>query len=286
MPIISQHSSQPTVTIDTVQRYGRIMWDIMKTYFPALWSAPDSWYIMMATMELESGYRIFHGKANPSPNHVSIGTGSGIGRSYWFDPVIAPLKTTNDFNTQKNIVEGLSAKALMATMGMYQVRNCKESNDMLIGNYRSIAESHGLMVNPGQSSSAVFTNDDDGALKSIVMGCIVMETKYKGRRAKNTNDSTAMKLAVGDYLGKAGTKDILGSSPSMRLDNVLNGKTGIGRTLIAAGLNPPDASGNVTTKPGYYRPSAVSKGQTETKTIIAANTDNTAPGTKPCNRLT
>src|SRR4051812_43948644 len=105
---------QSAVSIDTIQNYGRIMWDVMQQHFPTLFSIPDGWYTMMATMELESGYRILHGKANPSPNHVTIGTGSGIGRSYWYDGVIAPLKLIADFTTQKNISEGLSAKALMA----------------------------------------------------------------------------------------------------------------------------------------------------------------------------
>lgn len=278
-------ANQPTVTIDTIQRYGRILWDVMKSNFYALQSAPDAWYIMMATMELESGYRVFHGSAAPSANHIIIGTGSGIGRSYWFDPVIVPLKTSSDFNVQKNIAEGLSAKALMGTMGMYQVRNCTESNNMMKGAYRAIAESAGLMVDPGQSSSAVFTNDDAGAQKSIVMGCIIMETKYKARRAKYRED-IAITLAIGDYLGKAGTKDVLGTSPSMRLDNVLNSKTGIGKTLLVAGLSRPDSSGNITIRSGYNRPSSVSSGQSETKVINVASTDNAAPGIKPCNRLT
>lgn len=273
------------VSIDTIQQYGRIMWDIMKQYFPTLWSAPDAWYVMMATMELESGYRILHGKSNPTPNHVTIGTGSGIGRSYWYDGVIVPLKTIADFTTQKNLAEGLSAKALMATMGMYQVRNCKESRAMLTGNYRTIAEDFGLMVDPGQSSSAVFTNDETGATRSIVMGCIVMENKYKTRRAKNS-ESVAIKLAAADYLGKAGAKDILGTSPEMRLSNITDAKTGIGKKLVAAGLTPPDSSGNVTVQNGYHRPSATSTGQAETKTTTVASTNNAAPGNKPCNRLT
>lgn len=273
---IRKNATVSSISVDLAQRYANIMDGLLKTYFPALNSAPDALYIMMATMGLESGFRIYH-NGGTTPNHVTIGTATGIGRSYWYDPVVVPLKSSDDPDVIANITEGLSAKALMATMGMYQVRNCRESNAMVRGIYRDIAESFDLMVDPGESISDTYTNDDTGARKSMIMGCIVMETKYLSRLQKNTSD-VAIRLAIGDYLGKAGTKDVLGTSPEMRLANVTDTSTNISRTLVAAKILQSN-SGQV-----YTNPPQGSGGQSETKTTTVASTNNVRINTNGCNR--
>lgn len=269
----TNYSSQPSKTVDLIQRYGRIMWDVLDTYFPTLWSAPNSFYIMMSTMELESGYRIVHGSTNPTPNHAVIGVSTGIGKSYWYDPIIVPLRESGNPTVKTNIIEGLSAKALMATMGMYQVRNCRESNSLINGYYRDLAESLGLMVNAGESISAKFPNNDTGARNSMVLGAMIMEQKYKIRAAKNSPE-LAMRLAVGDYVGKAGMKDILGTSPEMRIDTVFSNT---GKRLLASKVFSDTIA--------YYKPPINSKGQSETKNTVVASTDNTALSSSDCNRL-
>jgi hypothetical protein len=265
--IVRPYAGTSTRTMDKIQNYSEIMNDLLTNKFPYLADAPDALYIMMATMGHESGFKIYH-RGGTTPNHIQISKfRSGIGKSYWNDPVIIPIR--DDPTYAVNVEEGLSAKALMATMGMYQVRNCQESLAMISGRYRDIAESYNLMVNPGQSISGVFSNDDTGATRSMVMGCIVMETKYL-RRRRNHDPSSALFFAVGDYLGKAGAKDVLGSSPEMRIALVNDSSNNIAKTLHAAGIVRGNM-GRVAANPSTAR-----KTQSETKTVVAANT-NLAP---------
>lgn len=224
------------IAVNQIQKLAGFMETTMKTHFPVLYGCPNSLYIMMATMGLESSFRVWPNGSNA--NHVTIGTGSGIGRSYYTDPLILPKyqSPATYSTTVPTLNEGLSAKALMATMGMYQIRGTRESKAVLsLGGYSALAEANGLMVEPGQSASAVFTNDDVGAQRSIVMGCIIMEGKVRNRLKKSVK-SEAIRMAVGDYLGKAGAKDVLGTSPEMRMAAVNSSNNAISKTLAAAGL--------------------------------------------------
>jgi hypothetical protein len=267
---IRQHSSVSTKTVDSIQAYAGIMQNIMRGNFPQLYAAPDSLYIMMATMGLESGFRIYHNN-NTTPNHRTIGITSGIGKSYWTDPVIVPIRETHS----GNVVEGLSAKALMATMGMYQVRNCRESNSIMRGRYGGIAEANGLMVDPGDSISDTFPNDDTGAQRSMMMGCIIMEHKYV-TRLRNYDKDTAIYLAVGDYLGKAGAKDVLGTSPEMRIENVSSPNSNIARILAAAKITKGQTL--------YTAVPRNSQAFTETKSQTVASSNNPPVNTSGCTR--
>jgi hypothetical protein len=269
--VVNKHPAVSTKTVDTIQFYAGLMENIMKSNFSKLYSAPDSVYIMMATMGLESGFRIYH-ENGTTPNHKTIKITAGIGRSYWTDPVIVPIRDAQS----TNVTEGLSAKALMATMGMYQVRNCRESNSIITGAYRDIAEGNGLMVNPGDSISATFPNDDTGAQRSMIMGCIIMEFKYLSRLKKYTKD-TAIYLAVGDYLGKAGAKDVLGTSPEMRIQNVSSPNSNIARTLAAAGIKKGGTTAYTTVPQDIHA-------FTETKTETTASSNNPPINTSGCTR--
>jgi hypothetical protein len=270
---IKTRSSQPSVSVDTIQRYGRIMKDVMETYFPILLSAPNSFYIMMATMEAESSYRILHGTGSPTANHATISVLTGIGKSYWLDPVVERLKSSVDPTVRANLIEGLSAKALMGTMGMYQVRNCKESNSIMSGGYRSTAESLGLMVNAGESISDTFPDDDTGARNSMVLGCMIMEHKYKIRKTKFYSDM-AMRLAAGDYLGKAKAADVLGTTPEARVSLIYGGLAN--NNVLAAKL--------FSNTNNYFKTGTSSKGQAETKTSTEASTQNAPVSSIDCKR--
>lgn len=260
------HSSTSNKSLDKIQNYSAIMQDLLRSKFPVLSQAPDSLYIMMATMGHESDFNIYH-NGGTTPNHIAISEfRSGIGKSYWNDPIVVPLRTAGNPTIVTNVREGLSAKALMATMGMYQVRNCKESNAYISGNYRDIAESFNLMVNAGDSISAVFSNDDTGATRSMVMGCIIMEQKYLAR-LRNYDPSSAIFFATGDYLGKVGAKDVLGSSPQMRVALVNDTTNNIAKTLSSAGI----VRGNMGRVPPNPTKSASSQAETKTTTTASTN---------------
>jgi len=259
---------QAAVSVGNIQYLASKMNTVLSAAFPVLNSCPDALYIMMATMGLESSFRIWPNKVNA--NHVTIGTAGGIGRSYYTDPLVLPLyRDPTSYSTSLSVLnEGLSAKALMATMGMYQVRGTRESKAVMsLGNYSAIAEGYGIMVNAGQSSSAVFTNDEIGAMRSIVMGCIIMEGKVRNRLKKSVK-AEAMRLAVGDYLGKAGARDVLGTSPEMRMSMVAGSNNAISKTLAASGITR-DSQGvflNVNTASLSYGTSATTATNTGSST--------------------
>lgn len=263
------------VAVSHIQKLTGFMETTMKTHFRTLYECPNSLYIMMATMGLESSFRVWPNGANA--NHVTIGTSSGIGRSYYTDPLILPkYQSPATYNTTVPVLnEGLSAKALMATMGMYQVRGTRESRAvMALGNYSALAEANGLMVDPGQSASSVFTNDDVGAQRSIIMGCIIMEGKVRNRLKKSVK-TEAIRMAVGDYLGKAGAKDVLGTSPEMRMASVNDINSPIARTLASAGLTK-GSSGVYVALPNTQA--------TGTSTANVANVGSSNAGSAPVAR--
>lgn len=264
--IVKPYSNSANKTVSKIQNYRTIMKQILDTKFPILAKAPDALYTMMAIMGHESSFNIFH-RGGTTPNHTNIDVNrSGIGKSYWNDQVIVPIRNSPILSIRNNVIEGISGKALMATMGMYQVRNCSESRAYVSGVYRDIAEFYNLMVEPGDSISAVFTNDDAGATKSMVMGCIIMEQKYVSR-LRTHQPSNAMFFAIGDYLGKAGAKDILGTSPEMRVAMVNDTTNWVAKKLSNAGI----VRGNVgRTTPNPNSPS-VAQGESKTTTVALTN---------------
>lgn len=269
-----------SLTVNQVQKYAGFMENVMKTHFPLLYSCPNSLYIMMSTMGLESSFRIWPNGVNA--NHVTIGTAGGIGRSYYTDPLILPkYQNPASYSTSvQTLNEGLSAKALMATMGMYQIRGTKESKAVMsLGGYSSLAESYGLMVEPGQSAAAVFTNDDTGANRSIAMGCLIMEGKVRNRLKKSVK-SEAIRMAVGDYLGKAGARDILGTSPEMRMADVSNPKTSTAKILAASGINN-GSSGVFVAMPNRTKSGESTNNTRNTGTSSAGNTATAKNGCTP-----
>jgi hypothetical protein len=205
------YSIGPTISVDLIQQYSIEMQDVIKSNFFTLAKVPNYLYFMLSTMEQESSFRILHGSP-PTANHTEVvkpqtsasGKASNLGKAYWYDPVIAPLKFSDSIKDPLNalLVEGLTAKALMGTMGLYQVRNTAEHNRMCNGSYRSIAQNNGLIVNPGASSSVVFTNDITGARRSMIMGCIIMENHLIAAYRRGFVDpQDALLWAAGTYVG-------------------------------------------------------------------------------------
>lgn len=267
--------AQNSKSVALGQQYRSIVDNFLTNDFPVLGKQDNASFYVMATMWLESGFRILHKGRDglTTPNHVIINKNSGIGAAYWYDPIIraAEKNANGDPTILANLTEGLRAQALMATMGMYQVRGTKESNSMLIGNYLSKAESMGLMVSPGQSPSSVFvTSDDLGARRSIFFGCLILERKLKAFLPKNSA-GLAMAYALGAYLGKAGAADILGTTPEKRVADIRDPNGASNKMLVAIGYSVPNQS-NMVLSPGQGP-----AGQSESKTAVANNTIGTLP---------
>lgn len=280
--VTKRFSSTPSATVDLIQQYSRVMADVLKTYFPLLNSVPDALYIMMATMELESSFRILH-NGSSTASHITpsiikrslhMYTYRGIGKAYWNDSVISIAKA-NPAQID-NVFEGLSSQALMGSMGCYQVRNTKVSNTLMNQfNYRTIAEANGILVNPGASISAVFTNDETGAMRSMILGCMDMQWKYS-IFLKRSSSSQAIRKAVGAYLGDTNAADILGTTPNMRINEVFFGKNSKDKALKVS---------SVFNNTGIYtKPTETGSGQVETKETTVAGTNNVRVDSNGCGR--
>lgn len=228
------------------------MRDITKAeleFFPFLKAAPDIMYWLMATWGAESNWRLHFPKGNvfsslhytPSPpareSVAGMGTikstGTLIGNGYQYSNVIQnvwndPAVTAQ---TRENIKEGWYPHGITACMGTYHVKGCPNN----IGEWRYYPEAVarinalGLEVDPGQSIfQTLFPVDDETCRRrSIASGMIIFNYKY--RRALETNaknnPSAAVQIAVGNFLGKFGTRDNNGISPEDRVRqlNATNG---------------------------------------------------------------
>lgn len=225
------NANGPSATVNRYQYLGSVMSNILKS-FPTLNSVPDILYFMMATLHAESS-----GRTTAIGPTCSTAAKGGIGYAYITDPPI--FQALNDPGINKtNVLMGLRPHSLMQTMGMYHVRNGRLSRQ-LFGkgtNYQTLAENVGAMVNVGQDISALFPDSDIGVQRSITMGCIVMEGAYSRRLTLNSS-TAAITLALGDYLGKEGAKDVLQSTPAMRRELIADPNSQVGKKMAAVGFS-------------------------------------------------
>lgn len=221
--------------------------------FPFLQQAPDIMYWLMATWGAESNWRLHFPRGNsfsslhytPSPPAVESTKGMGtvkstgtlIGNGYQYSNVIQNLwnSSTVTVDIRNNIKEGWYPHGITACMGTYHVKGCPNN----LGEWRYYPEaldrinSLGLEVDPGQSIfQTLFPNDDETCrTKSVASGMIIFNYKY--RRALETthkNDPVgALQVAVGNFLGKFGSRDNNGVSPEDRVRQ-LNATSG---TLVS-----------------------------------------------------
>lgn len=258
------------------QQYRSIVDNFLTSTFTIFGSQPNASFYVMATMWWESKFKVLHKTKGESisPNHAVISRTRGIGKEYWDNPIIQTTlrNSSGDPTILANVTEGLRAQALMATMGMYQVRGIKSSRDMLgTGKYLALAEGMGLMVNPGQSPSSVFvTSDDLGARRSIFFGCLILEQKFNLFRSGNS-PALAMQYALGAYLGKAGYADIHNMTPEKRVADINNPNSESSKILLAVGMSVSNQTNTMVSPP--QGPA----GQTESKTATANNTIGTLP---------
>jgi hypothetical protein len=229
--------------------------------FPYLKVAPDAMYWLMATWGAESRWRLLfphgpkgnlvynslHYTASPPARESVAGagtiksTGTLIGNGYQYSNVIQNLwnKPTVTVEERNNIKEGWYPHGITACMGTYHVKGCPNNR----GEWRHYPEAvaaigaYGLEVEPGQSIYQTLFSDDNYTCRrrSIASGMIIFNFKY--RRALETshrgNPVGAMQIAIGNFLGKFGTRDNNGISPEDRVRQ-LNATSGSIVTMLTA----------------------------------------------------
>jgi hypothetical protein len=288
---IMRRSNAETRTVDRLQQYAPIMESLLKTHFKLLGSAPDAHYVMMATMMLESS-----AKMTPS-NHQAISPESDLGVYFVKDNLIA--KYWNSFNSQppnvqSSLQEGLSAKALMATMGLYQFRNTQACREIISSKHSQphypelvSASGYDILVEVGQNPSSKFTEDAElvGATRSMMFGCMIMEVKYNIYLKSGCTPATAMYKAMGAYVGKDGAKDALGTSPDDRRRLISDSNDPRIILLAKAGITRSSGNSVVYNRAtAEIRPKAATV-HTEAKTTAVAQTNNVVLTTSGCRRV-
>lgn len=211
------------------------------TQFDLLKAGPDVMYWLMATWGAESNWRLLfpHGNSVTSlhytaspPVYESVkglgtvkSTGTLIGNGYQYSNVIQNLwnSPTVSVQTRDNIKEGWYPHGITACMGTYHVRGCPNN----LGEWRyypeakTLIDTFGLEVDPGQSIFQTLFSTDDFTCRrrSVAAGMIIFNYKY--RKALETthrnNPVGAMQAAVGNFLGKFGSRDNNGVSPEDRV---------------------------------------------------------------------
>lgn len=227
--------------LEEVQKIRGLVEGLLKGYFPKLSQAPNILYVVMATLGFESGWRLLHkrGSIISSMHYFYTGSTGGAAGEYRRSPLIQNLLRSPSVTPQivDNINQGCVAHGLSATMGYYYVKGVP-ANKQRFGGYRSLVDSLGMEVAPGESITALFAANDDLAKKrSIASGLIIMETDYSRFLSKGNSPSTAISKAIGSYLGAPGVADKNGSTPEMRINQVLGGKQGVTFALQQAGIS-------------------------------------------------
>lgn len=237
---VKTKSNFPAKRYDDVDNMRQITQDLLRG-FPFLETGPDVMYWLMATWGAESNWRLHFPRGNTfsslhyTPSRPSIestkgmgnikSTGTLIGNGYQYSNVIqnAWNDTLVTPEIRENIKEGWYPHGISACMGTYHVKGCPNNT----GEWRYYPEAVSLIggmkleVNPGQSIfQELFPTDDEVCrTRSIAAGMIIFNYKY--RRALETthrnNPVGAMQMAVGNFLGKFGSRDNNGISPEDRV---------------------------------------------------------------------
>lgn len=192
--------------------------------FSLLGSYPDIDKLVFGVISTESGQGMNWGNVNVS--HRMVPATSGFGLSFEKHQVVINARKSFAIN-QSNLSQGRLAQSLLGCMGAYLIRGLQQgpkSFGHVQNNYTSVAESIGLLVDPGQSITALFTQDADGLRRGLVAGLCVLETNYKIYLKKYPGNKTAaIEATIRAHLGDPNAVDVVtGISSSDYLARVMN----------------------------------------------------------------
>lgn len=196
--------------------------------FSVLGSHPDVDKIIIGVIAVESGQGLNWNNVNVA--HRTVPATSGFGKSVEQHQVIKAARANLALN-QGNINHGRLAQSLLGCMGAYLIRglqNGPRGFPHVQGSYSGIAESIGLLVSPGQSITALFTQDEVGLRRGLVAGLCVLEYNYKIYLRKYSGDKNkAIQQTVRVHLGDPNSADVItGINSSDYLDRVMKNANG------------------------------------------------------------
>lgn len=223
--------------------------------FTVLGSHPSAKKIILGIISVESGSGM--NWKNVSVLHQLLPATSGFGKSYENHPIIKSARKDITKNpTYLN--HGRTAHSLLGCMGAYLIRGLESGKGFpyVQNSYKGLAESIGLLVDPGESISALFTEDIDGLRRGLVAGMCIIEHNYK-TNLRNKDRDAAMQQAVRNHLGDPNVSDVItGISSNDYLARVMNSAnqasskspgSKYGQMAVNTIRNKPDSSG-VTSK--------------------------------------
>lgn len=265
--------------VGKIQKIQSFVEELLRGYFPKLSKAPNALYVIMATIGFESGWELLHKRGSQVSSMHGFYTGStgGAAGDYRRGPLIQNLLRNPNVTSQtvENINQGCVAHGLSATMGYYYVKGVPANVQRFKG-YRPLVDSLGMEVAPGESITALFAANDDLAKKrSLASGLIIMETDYERFLSKGNSPSAAISKAIGSYLGALGVKDKNGTTPEMRVEQVLGGKQQVTSLLQQAGISK---DGTVFANNSQSVPSTPTVSNTQTRTASTSSEPKKTPG--------
>ncbi len=192
--------------------------------FSFLGNYPDVDKIIIGVIATESGSGLSW--SNVSVKHQIVPATSGFGLSFEQHPVVIAARKNVVIN-QGNLSQGRLAQSLLGCMGAYLIRGLQQgvkSFGLVQNNYKAYCESIGLLVDPGQSITALFTEDPDGLRRGLVAGLCILDANYKTYMSKYSGDkNAAMQKTIRSHLGDPNSTDVVtGISSNDYLARVMN----------------------------------------------------------------
>lgn len=192
--------------------------------FSLLGSYPDVDKIIVGVISTESGQGMNWGNVDVA--HRMVPATSGFGLSFERHQVVVNARQNLAVN-QANLNQGRLAQSLLGCMGAYLIRGLQlgpKGFGHVQNNYSHVAESMDLLVDPGQSITALFTRDADGLRRGLFAGLCILETNYKIFLRKYPGDKTAaIEATIRSHLGDPNSVDVVtGISSGDYLARVMN----------------------------------------------------------------
>jgi hypothetical protein len=192
--------------------------------FSILGSYQDVDKIIVGVIATESGAGLNWGNVDVA--HRMVPATSGFGLSFEQHQVTQNARKSLAVN-QSNLSQGRLAQSLLGTMGAYLIRGLQlgpKGFGHVQNNYKSVAEAMDLLVNPGESITARFTQDADGLRRGLFAGLCILETNYKIFLKKYPGNKTAaIEATIRSHLGDPNSVDaVTGISSGDYLSRVMN----------------------------------------------------------------
>lgn len=192
---------------------------------------------------------------NVSVKHQVLPSTQGFGKYFEQHQVTLAARKNPSVN-QTNLTQGRQAQSLLGCMGAYLIRglqNGPKGFPHVQKDYSAVAESVGCLVNPGESLSAIFTEDMAGLRRGLVAGMCVLEYNYKIYLRKFSGDKDkAFYQTIKSHLGSPNSADVItGINGDDYLARVINNSSGYSNakssgtadtTYVAVTENTPRSS--------------------------------------------